>query len=185
MYQKLIRELKPKIDEVLEKLADEFRQVRTGKANTSLVEGIKVEYYGTQTPLKQTAQISTPDASHIVITPWDKNALGDIELAIRNSDLGLSPVNDGKTVRINLPPMTEERRAELVKYIKSLSEEAKVIVRNLRGEGWNQVKDLEKQSKITEDDRYDAEKELNKIVDEANRKIEELFDKKKEEIMSI
>jgi len=185
MYQKIIRDLSPKIDEVLEKLSEKFKQVRTGKANTSLVEGIQVEYYGSKSPLKQMAQITTPDAAHIVITPWDKNSLADIELAVRNSDLGLSPVNNGKDVRINLPPMTEERRKELIKHIKKLSEEAKVIIRNLRSEVWNEVKQLEKKSEITEDDKYDAEKKLNKLIEDTNKKIEELFDKKKTEIMSI
>ncbi len=185
MYRNAFKELKPKIDEVLLKLADEFKQVRTGKASSSLVEGVLVDYYGTKTPLKQMAQINTPDAGHIVIVPWDKNSLSDIELAVRNSNLGLSPVNDGKSVRIGLPPMTEERRNELVKFIKNLSEEARVIARNLRADTWNKVKQMQQNSEITEDDKYRAEEELNKIIDDANRKIEELFDKKKDEIMSI
>lgn len=185
MYDKLIRDLRPKTNEVLEKLVEEYQKLRTGKANTALVEGVKVSYYGTETPLKQMAQITTPDAAHIVITPWDKNSLSDIELGIRNSGLNLSPVNDGKSIRINLPPMTEERRQELVKHVKSLAEEAKVVVRNLRQEVWNQVKDLEKKSEITEDDRYRAEEDLNKLVDDLNRRIDEQLDEKKEEIIKI
>lgn len=185
MYDKLIRDLRPKTNEVLEKLVEEYQKLRTGKANTALVEGVKVSYYGTETPLKQMAQITTPDAAHIVITPWDKNSLSDIELGIRNSGLNLSPVNDGKSVRISLPPMTEERRQELVKHVKGLAEEAKVVVRNLRQEVWNQVKDLEKKSEITEDDRYRAEEDLNKLVEEINRRIETEVDRKQEEITKI
>lgn len=185
MYQKIISGLKPKIKEVKEKLSHELSTIRTGMASTALVEGVKVSFYGQETPLKQMASITTPDAAHIVITPWDKNSLADIELAIRNSDLKLSPVNDGKQVRINLPPMTEDRRMELVKHIKHLSEEIKIVVRNLRGEAWNQIKNMEKKSEITEDDRYQAEKELNKLVEDTNRDIEEMIDKKEKEITTI
>lgn len=185
MYQNLIRDLKKKMDEVLEKLQDEFKKIHTGRANSTLVEEIKVAYYGTQTSLKQMANISTPDANLIVIQPWDANSLGDIENAIRNSELKVNPVNDGKVVRISLPPLTEERRNELIKLIRNLSEEARVTLRNLRGEVWDEVRTMEKDGKVTEDDKYKAEDELNKLVNEYNRKIEEAVDKKETDLKKI
>lgn len=185
MYQSIINSTKPKMQDVINQLNQEYKNLRIGKASASLVEGIKVEYYGTLTPLQQMASISTPDAKTITIQPWDKNNLGDVELAIRNADLGLNPVNDGNSVRINLPPLTEERRQELVKHIKVIAEEARVALRNIRGEVWNSIKALEKDKKLTEDDRYRAEEELNKIIDEFNRKIEEETDKKSAELMKV
>lgn len=185
MYQTLIRDLKKKMDEVLEKLQEEFKKIHTGRANSTLVEEIKVSYYGTQTPLKQMANISTPDANLITIQPWDVNSLGDIENAIRTSELKVNPVNNGKVIRIALPPLTEERRNEFVKLIKDMSEEARVTLRNLRGEVWDQIRDMEKNSKITEDDKYRAEKELNKAINEYNRKIEEAVDRKEGDLKKI
>ena len=132
----------------------------------TVVENIMVNYYGQNSSLKQLASINVPEANMIVINPWDINSLGDIENAIRNSELGLSPVNDGKSIRINLPPLTEERRNEFAKLVGKLSEEARVVVRNLRAEVWNEVKKMEKDGNLTEDDRYTAEDELNKLVKE-------------------
>lgn len=185
MYQSIISGQKPKMNEVITQLEEKFKALRAGRASTSLVENIKVNYYNTQTPLRQMASISTPSANMIVITPWDKNSLGDIELAVRNSNLGISPVNDGAVVRVTLPQLTEERRKELTKNVKDLAEEAKVVVRNLRAEAWQKIKELEKEAKITEDDRYRAEEELNKFVGEYNKKIDDLHVKKEKEIMTI
>jgi ribosome recycling factor len=185
MYQSIISQTKPKMTEVMQKLDEEFIKLRTGRASTALVESIKVSYYGTQTPLKQMASLTIPDAASILIQPWDKNALGDVELAIRNSALGLNPVNDGNAVRINLPPMTEERRQELVKHIKSLAEEAKVVLRNVRGDAWNEIKKLEKSGELTEDDRYRAEEELNKIIGDFNKQVDDATDSKEKEVMKI
>lgn len=185
MYQSIITSIKPKMQDVISKLLDEYKNLRIGKSSSSLVEDIKVEYYGTLTPLKQMASVSTPDAKTISIQPWDKNSLGDVELAIRNAGLGLNPVNDGNLIRINLPALTEERRQELVKHIKTISEEARVALRNIRQDAWNQIKVLEKNSRLTEDDRYSAEEELNKTIDEFNRKIEEETDKKSQELMKV
>lgn len=185
MYQTIITSLKPKMGEVIGQLTGKLKNIRAGRASTSLVENVKVDYYNTQTPLVQMASINIPSSSLIVIEPWDKNSLGDIELAIRNANLGVNPVNDGNVVRISLPPMTEERRQEFVKQAKNLSEEAKVVVRNLRAEAWLKIKDLEKQAKLTEDDRYRAEQEINKIVEEFNKKIQELIENKEKEILTI
>ncbi|OGD66629.1 ribosome recycling factor [Candidatus Berkelbacteria bacterium RIFCSPHIGHO2_12_FULL_36_9] len=185
MIQPIVNSIRTKMNEVLEKLQDEFKNIRTGKASTAIVENLMVSYYGTQTPLKQMASLTTPDANSILISPWDQNALGDIENCIRNSDLNLNPVNDGRNVRIVLPPLTEERRKELAKMVGKISEEGRIILRNLRQEAWDQIKKLEKDGKITEDDRYTGEDQLNKMIDEFNKKIEELSEKKEEELMRV
>ncbi len=185
MYSDKIKELKTKFDQVILRLGEDFANIRTGRASAALVENIVVSYYGSSTPLKQMASIATPDASQIIIQPWDKNALGDIELAIKNSDLSLSPVNDGNVVRIVLPPMTQERREEIIKTLEKKGEEARVALRNVRGEIWEEIKRREKESKITEDDRYSAEKEINDIIDKYNKKVQELVDNKEREIRSI
>jgi len=185
MYQNLVKDLKGKFDEVIEKLNDEFKNVHTGRASSSLVENIVVTYYGQSTPLKQMASITIPDANMIVITPWDANSLGDIEIGVRNSELKLNPVNDGKSVRISLPPLTEERRNEYVKLIQKLSEEAKVVMRTLRQDVWNEIKKQERNGDLTEDDRYDIEEELNKIVKEYNEKIEKSLELKEADLRKI
>lgn len=178
MYQNLIKDLKVKLDEVVSKLSEEFKNIHTGRASASLVENINAMYYGQKTPIKQMANISIPDANLIVITPYDVSGLGDIELAIRNSELKLNPVNDGKSVRITLPPLTEERRVEFVRLAEKMAEECRVVARNLRQDVWNQVKKLEKDGDLTEDDRYTAEEDLNKIIKEYNDKIEKMTDEK-------
>lgn len=185
MYQKIMDELEKKFDQVIAKLTEDFASVRTGRASSSLVDNIMVTYYGSTMPLKQTAQVTTPDSSLIVIQPWDKGALGDIELAVRNSELGLSPTNDGSVIRVALPPLTEERRNELIRNISKKGEEGRIALRNVRGEAWDQIKKMEKNSEITEDDRYRAEEELNKIIDEYNRKIESLIAEKEKELKTI
>ncbi|MFH1855013.1 MAG: ribosome recycling factor [bacterium] len=177
--------MKQKFEQVRNKLEEDFKSIRTGRASSGIVENIIVSYYGQNTPLKQMANIQTPDAAQIVIQPWDKNSLGDIELAIRNSDLNLSPVNDGQLIRISLPPMTEERRGELVRNISKKAEEARIALRNVRGEAWEEIQKLQKSGKITEDDKYSAEDEINKIIGEFNKQIEEIFLDKEKEIKSI
>ena len=185
MYQATIRNLRPKMQEVIGKLSENFRSLRTGKANSALVENIAVSYYGTKAPLKQMAQISVPDPNLIVIQPWDANSLGDIELAIRNSEIGINPTNDGRVIRLSLPPMTAERREELVKILHKTAEECRVVLRNLREEAWKEVKKLESAKQITEDDRYGAEKELNNLIEDFNKKINDLVDDKEKEIRTV
>ncbi len=185
MYQAIIRNLNPKMDEVIEKLSENFRALRTGKANSALVENILVDYYGTKAPLKQMANISIPDAGTITIQPWDANSLGDIELAIRNSEIGLNPTSDGRMVRLSLPPMTAERREDLVKMIHKTAEECRVAIRNLRENAWKEIRKLEGQKQITEDDRYLAEKDLNKIIDDNNTKINKLVEDKEKEVRTV
>ncbi len=185
MFQKIISQLKPKMQEVIDKLGDSFRGIRTGKASSALVENIAVNYYGSKVPLKQMANITTPDANLIVIQPWDVNSLGDIELAIQNSEIGINPSNDGRMIRLSLPPMTAERREELVKMIHKAAEESRIVLRNLREEAWREVKQLESQKQITEDGRYQAEKELNKLIEDFNRKVTDLIETKEKEIRTI
>ena len=185
MFQKIVSQLKPKMQEVIDKLQENFRGIRTGKASSALVENIAVSYYGSKVPLKQMANITTPDASLIVIQPYDANSLGDIELAIQNSDIGINPSSDGRSIRLSLPPMTAERREELVRMIHKAAEESRIVLRNLREDAWREVKQLESQKQITEDDRYSAEKELNKIIEEFNHKINGLIETKEKEIRAI
>jgi len=185
MYQNELKNLKSKFEQIVEKLKEDFAGIRTGRASSGLVENISVSYYGSTAPLRQMATISTPDAAQIIIQPWDKNSLGDIELAIRNSDINLSPTNDGNVVRVSLPPMTEDRREELVHSIHRKGEEARVALRTVRGEVWEKIKRMEKDSELTEDDRYAAEKELNKIIEEFNNKIESAIVEKEKEIRTI
>ena len=185
MYQTEMKILRQKFEQVIEKLTDDFKGIRTGRASSGLVENIIVSYYGQNTPLKQMANITTPDAALIVIQPWDKNALGDIELAIRNSELNLSPTNDGSVIRIALPPMTQERREELIRNISRKTEEARIALRNVRGETWEQIQKMQKTGDLTEDDRYSAEEELNKAINDYNKKIETVLKEKENEIRSI
>jgi len=179
------RQTEQEMTQVLDKLQEEYSQLRTGRASAALVENILVPYYGTLTPLKQTASISIPEASVIQIQPWDKNLAGEIENAIRQSGKGLSPVNNGQTVRVTLPPMTDERRQELVKMIYAQAEEAKVALRNVRHKAWEQVLSEVKSGQATEDDKYRGEKELNELIARYNKKIEESAADKEKEIKSI
>lgn len=185
MYHGQIKELKQKFELVIDRLREDFVNIRTGRASTGLVENIIVSYYGTNTPLKQMASLSTPDASQITIQPWDKGALGDIENAIRISELNLEPVNDGLIIRLSVPQMTQERREEMVRLISKKGEEARIALRNVRQDVWDKIKKMEKDDQITEDDRYTAEKEINEIIDDFNKRIEETVKSKESELRTI
>lgn len=185
MYQAILRQLESKMQEVVDKLAENLRGIRTGKANAGLVENIQVSYYGSKVPLKQMANITVPDPNLIVIQPWDVNSLGDVVLAIQNSEIGLNPSSDGRTIRLTLPPMTAERREEIIRLVHKMAEEGKIMQRNLREEAWKEVKKLESQKKITEDDRYRAEKDLNKLIEDFNLKIQNLIENKEKEIRTV
>jgi len=185
MIKDVIKEAENRMSQSLDRLRGELRKIRTGRAQSGLVEDIKVSYYGTEVALKELALISIPEANLIQIKPFDRNSIGDIELAIRNSDLGLNPINDGNFVRIALPPMTEERRSELAKQIKKMGEEAKVAVRTIRGEAWSKVQGLEKSGQATEDDRYQAEEDLNKLIEKTNHSVDQIASEKEQDIMKI
>lgn len=163
----------------------EFATVRTGRASAALVDGIKVLYYGTPTPLQQLASISVPEPRLIVIQPWDASSVKEIEKAVLSSDLGLQPTVDGKLIRISIPPLSKERRENMVKVVKKMSEEAKIILRNTRREGNDQIKKVEKEKQITEDESFKAAEEIQKLTDRYSKQIEELTGFKEKELITV
>lgn len=177
----IILELNEKMDKALANLDKRFATVRAGRANPSSLDGIMVEYYGSMTPLKQLATISVPEARQLLIKPFDRGCLKDIEKAILASNLGYNPGNDGETIRIIIPELTEERRKELVKQVKALAEEAKVAIRNIRREGIEDVSKLE----LSEDEEKVLEKDIQDIVNENNKKVEAKLKEKEEELLTV
>jgi ribosome recycling factor len=173
------------MDRSLKSLRTELQKVRTGRASTALLDGIAVEAYGSPTPLNQLANLLTPDPRLIVVSPYDKNIIGAVEKAILASDLGLTPQNDGKVVRIPIPPLTEERRKELVRHVHKLAEHHKVGVREARRDALAMVKDLESEGSIPQDDRRQAEKKIQALTDEFVKKIEEITGQKEAEILQV
>jgi len=169
----------------LSSLAKELSRLRTGRASVSLIEPLMADYYGNPTPVGQIASLSTPDARTITIQPWDKAAFGAVEKAILKSDLGLNPVNDGKLIRISIPPLTEERRKELVKIAKKFTEEAKVAARNVRRDLNEDLKKLQKDKDITEDEQRKLEAEVQKLTDDTIKKCDETFSAKEKEILAL
>ena len=185
MLQQIINKLRPKMDEVIGKLKEELMTIRTGRASTALVDNILVSYYGVQTPLKNMANVSTPDSTLISVQPWDANSINDIEAAIRNANLGFGITSDGRAVRISLPPLTEERRLEFIKMAHQKAEAARIALRNLREESWKEVQALEKSGDLTEDDRYRGEEMLNKEIADFNKKIQEQVEAKEKELKNF
>jgi ribosome recycling factor len=185
MYKKIVDGKKTEMDGAMEHLNQEMGKIRTGRANPALVENLMVDYYGSKTLLKQIASINIPEARIIIIQPWDKDSLVSIESALRESDLGFNPSNDGQVIRINIPQLTEERRKELVKALNQRSEDAKIAIRNIREEAWKEIQEEEKAGKMSEDDKFSGKDYLQKMVDEYNSKIEGIRDKKEKEIMTI
>ena len=177
----LLLEVTDKFDKTIENLEKRFATVRAGRANPSSLDGIMVEYYGVMTPLKQLATISVPEARQLLIKPFDKGALAGIEKAILTSNLGYNPGNDGETIRIVIPELTEERRRELAKQVKAISEDAKVSVRNIRHDGLEDIKKLE----LPEDEEKGVEKEIQDLVNEYNKKIEDLLKEKENELLTV
>ncbi|MFH2145440.1 MAG: ribosome recycling factor [Candidatus Omnitrophota bacterium] len=174
-----------KMKKTMDVTINDFNSVRTGRASVTLVEGIKVDYYGTPTPLKQLAGISTPEARLLVIQPWDPSSLADIEKAILKSEIGITPSNDGKVIRLNVPTLTKERRAELVKLTHKMAEEGRVAVRAIRRDANEHIKQMEKEHKITEDQCFSGQEDIQKLTDKYIKEIEELLSKKEKEIMDI
>lgn len=169
----------------IESLKREMSRVRTGRASPNLLDGIKVNYYGTPTPLNQLATISVPESRLIAIQPWDINSLGEIEKAIQKSDLGLNPVNDGKIIRISIPTLTEERRKDLAKVVRKLAEEGKIQVRNARRDSNEMLKALKKDKEISEDDMFRAQDEVQKITDGFIEQVDSLLQDKEKEIIEF
>ncbi len=173
------------MDKSLRGLRAELQKIRTGRASTVLLDGVQVAYYGTPTPLNQLANLSTPDPRLIVVSPYDKACIGDIERAILASDLGLTPSNDGKVVRIPIPPLTDERRTELVKHVYRLAEDHKVGVREGRRDALSMLKDLESDGSVPADDRRREEKRIQGLTDEFVKKIDDMKAQKEEEILQV
>lgn len=181
----VLDEARDEMEKSLRSLRIELQKVRTGRANPSLLDGLQVDYYGTPTALNQLANLSAPDPRLIVVSPYDKGALGEIEKAIRKSDLGLSPNNDGKLVRIPIPPLTEERRKELVKHVKKMAEEHKIGVREARRGALSTLKELEGDGSVPSDERRRAEKSVQDLTDGYVGKIDEMTSQKEEEILQV
>ncbi len=174
-----------RMDKALTALERDFAKLRTGRASSSLVENIKVDYYGTPTPIQQLASVAVPDSRSVTIQPWDKNSFSLVEKAILKSDLGLTPMNDGKLIRISIPPLTEERRKELSKLAKKYTEDAKVAIRNIRRDANEALKKLEKDKSMSEDDLKKAMDEIQKLTDAFVAKADARAAAKEKEIMEI
>ena len=180
-----VTELKSKTEKSLEALRKDLSRVRTGRASLALLDGVRVNYYGVPTPLAQVASLSVPESRTIVIQPWDPKIAPEIEKAIQKSDLGLTPLSDGKIVRINIPPLTEERRKELVKVVKRMEEECRVALRNLRRDANEQLKTAKKEKLLSEDDQFKSQEEVQKLIDKSIEKGEEIVKAKEKEILEI
>ncbi|MBA2870835.1 ribosome recycling factor [Anoxybacillus calidus] len=185
MAKQVLTSAKEKMDKAIQAFSRELATVRAGKASPSLLEKVMVDYYGVPTPIIQLAGISVPEARLLVIQPYDKSILKDIEKAILASDLGLTPSNDGSVIRITIPPLTEERRRELVKLVKKYAEEAKVAVRNIRRDANDELKKLEKNGEITEDELRGYTDDVQKITDEHIAKIDAITKEKEKEVMEV
>lgn len=181
----VIRDLKPKLDSTVDFLSSELSNIHTGRATVSLVDSIMVDAYGSKQSIKQIANISIPEPRQILIQPWDRSITGQIEAAIRDSNLGFGPVNTGDMIRVNIPELTEERRKEFIKIIKEKAEEARVSIRNVRAEAWNTVKKAKTDGEIGEDDMYRGENMIQAEVDKYNQKVENLLEAKEKELMEI
>ncbi|MFA0962562.1 ribosome recycling factor [Roseivirga sp. BDSF3-8] len=182
--QLYLDEAKSLMVKAVEHTASELTKIRAGKAMPNMVDGIMVEYYGNSTPLQQVASVNTPDARTLLIKPWEKKVLNDIERAIINSDLGLNPQNDGETIRITVPPLTEERRASLVKQVKAEVENGKVSIRNIRKDTNNSLKKLDKEG-VSEDEIKRAEDKVQKLTDSYTAELDKLSEKKEKDIMTV
>jgi ribosome recycling factor len=185
MNTQVVDAVKKEMESTLEGLRKELTKVRTGRANTALIEGILVDYYGTKSPLNQLAALSAPESRLLVVQPYDKGVMGAIEKAIYQSDLGLTPVNDGKVIRVPLPELTEERRKELVRHVKKIGEEYRVSARNHRRDANERVKKLQKDKQITEDDVRATQDRVQKLTDEYVDKIEKVLKAKEDELMAV
>lgn len=177
--------VKEKMNKSIDNLREKLAEVRAGRANPAILNKVRIDYYGTPTPINQVAGVSVPEARMIVIQPWDISVLKDIEKAILTSDIGINPNNDGKVIRLTFPELTEERRKELVKDIKKMAEECKVAVRNTRRDGIDQAKKEQKDGEMTEDDLKQAESKIQELTDKAIEEIDKVLANKENEILSI
>ncbi|TYB35371.1 MAG: ribosome recycling factor [Flexistipes sinusarabici] len=185
MYNEVIKDLKKQMKKTLEHYRDELRSVRTGRASVTMFDNVKVNYYGAPTPVSQVATLQAPDARLVTIQPWDPNMIAEIEKAIQSSNMGFNPSNDGNIIRVPIPQLTEERRKEIMKMVRKMSEEAKIAIRNERRNGNDEIKKLEKEKEISEDDAKKALDQIQNLTDEYIDKIDELTNKKEDEVMQI
>ena len=185
MLEEIYDHAKEHMDKSIEVMKKEFATLRTGKVTTAIVDNIKVDYYGTPTPLNQVGNVITTDATTIAITPWEKSMLPEIEKAIQEANIGVHPNNDGDFIKLFFPPMTTEQRQEIVKQAKAMAENARVAIRNVRKESNNKIKRLEKEKEISEDEAKRALDEIQKITDAHIAKVDELLKKKEEDILRV
>lgn len=185
MIESTLQETKERMGKSISALKNEFKRVRTGRASQSLLDGIRVDYYGTPTPLNQLASVAVPESRLITIQPWDMTVIKDIEKAILKSDLSLTPSNDGKLIRLSIPPLTEERRKELVKVVGKISEDHKIAIRNIRRDTNELLKSLKKDGDISEDEAFKAQDQVQKITDEQIRRIDDIYLEKEKEILEF
>lgn len=185
MSAQVKKQLEEKMNKTIEALKSEFTTIRAGRANAQMLDKVRVDYYGTPTPINQVGAISVPEPRTLMINPWDKTAMGEIEKAIRNSDLGLNPTNDGQVIRISVPALTEERRKDLAKQAGKVSEEFKVRLRNERRDANDKLKKMEKEGEITEDDLKKSQDEVQKTTDKFIKEVDALLKAKEQDIMAV
>ena len=185
MSAEVLEQMKQEMEQTLESLRVEFSKVRTGRASTSLVEGVMVEYYGSPTPLNQLASLSAPEPRLLVVQPYEKGIMGDVEKAIYQADLGLTPVNDGKVIRIPIPELTEERRKDFVRKIRKSAEDYRVSMRNHRRDANDYLKEMQKDKEITEDELHSTQDRVQKVTNEYIEKLDHILKLKEEELMSV
>lgn len=185
MLNDVYADTRDRMKKVIDNLERDFKRVRTGRASVSLLDGIRVDYYGTSTPLNQIATLTVPESRSITIQPWDTAAIGEVEKAIQKSELGLTPMNDGKIIRIGIPPLTEERRRDLVKVIRKMAEESKVSLRNIRRDSNEMLKDLKKDKAISEDEQFRGQDEIQKITDDFIKLADTVYAGKEKEILEV
>ena len=185
MVNDIYADVKERMGKAVQSFKKELTSLRAGRANASILDRVTPEYYGVPTPISQMANLTVPEARLLVIQPWDKTTISDIEKAIMKSDIGLTPTNDGNVIRLSFPQLTQERRIELVKVIKKKGEDARVAVRNIRRDGNDLIKDLEKDNDISEDDSRRSQEEIQKITDSFIKDIDEIIVKKEEEVMEV
>ncbi|WP_298703136.1 ribosome recycling factor [uncultured Veillonella sp.] len=183
--QELLKQEEARMDKTIEALKQEFASIRTGRASTSLLDKVMVDYYGSQSPVNQVANVTAPEPRLILVKPWDRSMIGPIEKAVLQSDLGLNPSNDGETIRLAIPQLTEERRKELVKVVSKRAEEAKIAIRNIRRDANDSLKKEEKAKTITEDTVKDGQEQIQKLTDKKIKAIDDLRDKKEKDVLEV